>query len=55
MNYCRREKCLCNSLRQTAVFLCNLFTSEDKFKMIDVAVVAHNGKTHYTFTSPGDC
>ena len=53
MSYCRREKCLCNSLRQTAVFLCNLFTSEDEFKMIDVAVVAHNGKTHYAFTSQG--
>ena len=53
MSYCRREKCLCNSLRQTAVFLCNLFTSEDEFKMIDVAVVAHNGKTHCAFTSQG--
>ena len=45
MSYCRREKCLCNSLRQTAVSLCNLFTSEDEFKMINVAVVARNGKT----------
>ena len=53
MNNCRKEKCLCNSLRQTAVSLCNLFTSEDEFKMIDVAVVAHNGKTHYALTSHG--
>ena len=35
------------------VFLCNLFTSEDEFKMIDVAVVVHNGMTHYAFTSRG--
>ena len=53
MNNCRKEKCLCNSLRRTAVFLCNLFTSEDESKMIDDAVVAHNGKTHYAFTSQG--
>ena len=53
MSNCRKEKCLCNCLRQTAVFLCNLFTSENEFKMIDVAVVAHNGKTHCAFTSQG--
>ena len=33
--------------------MCNLAKSEDEFKMIDVAVVAHNGKTHYNFTSQG--
>ena len=53
MSNCRREILLCNCLRQTTAFLCNLFTSEDEFKMIDVAVVAHNGKTQYAFTSQG--
>ena len=53
MSNCRKQKCLCNSLRQTAVFLCDLYTSEDEFKMIHVAVVAHNGKTQYAFTSQG--
>ena len=46
MSNCRKQKCLCNSLRQTAVFLCDLCTSEDEFEMIHVTVVAHNGKSH---------